>query len=760
LKYKPSQHDTGAPDLSVWKENQIFRILTCSKRGGSTPLDFAADNLTDTTEALDSFLTFCDPIIPVINDNYLGIDVQASENVKRKRKRADASQTQQKRQKYDEEDTHTQDSHDIVQYMLHTYPAEMASIHECVQNLLMDWGHLHTKVDKLVRANVNLRYQCINIQNRSCIFTREIHVSNTPIIWLDALHNTNEGELSEAYLVIYNCKSSECMCHGIIGEVRFDVNTRTYSYRKICPAIIQSENGPIASAIDPTKAVMAHELRSTSDNEEQEEESQTFQSEAIRQHQVNPIYDKIIGYAWSFEEIHKYGSQLTYRAVKQKYEKMICKICRPHVLFLSFQTHAQPGCVPEFHHYTYDNMAKNLKNVFYLKKNDPLESPVPARFFSAWTDDPSSRTYERIQFDPSPDNRFTGKGDLNVWPGMCIDSVKPFEETNDDPTVSIDTLVEPILHHIFHVIADRNKEHTEWILDWMANIIQRPHMKTQVPIVISGKQGVGKGIIFDFFREHILGFGISAQIQNATQDLFSRFANKHVHKIFLQIDEGEGLAKFADQLKNLITADQINYEIKGIQPMTAPNFINIVITTNHEKPVLVETSDRRYVLFKASDVYIRDEDYYFNLGQQLKRKEVARAFYEYLKMRDLSKYAVSFQRSRPMTEYYIQSRKASIPVLQRFLSALINSKRFIASSDAEKVECTMAVLFREFSRFQEIGKFQSNMTQTTFCTKLKSMPGVTKKSKFGSPIYELDYVHMKKQLSDNHEYDEDILIES
>lgn len=808
LKFRPLPTDTCAPDLSVWKDNQIFRMISCSKRGGSTPLHFADPLLNETLDPYDSFLTLYN--VPVIQETDAS-DPQEPKPKKRKRKANADQETASKYARHNDSDEEAQDTHEMVEYMLKKYPVAMRSIHNCVQKLLHEWGHTNTKVEKLVRARVNLRYQCLNLENRPCIFTNEIHRNNTPIIWLDAPHSTNEGELAESYLVKYNCKSSECMCHGIIGEIYFSEMHKSFEHRKICPAIIQNSKGPVKAKINPAKAKMAgnsmlsdtgdlqlHSVHrepqnrqsiaeesidvemidaqpvdqpiaspnngSQSDDEEFDLFADETQSEARRC--LNPLNDKIVGYAWSLEELRSYGSHNTYKAVKRQYEKTICKICRPHVMYLSFQNNATPGCLAEFHHYTYDNMAKNLKHVFYLKKNEPQENPVPARFFASWTDDPTSRSYERIEFDPSPDNMFTSKSDLNVWPGMCAESLAPLQDlirANQDPELqspTLENLVAPICVHVLNVLADQNQDHCNWILDWMANIIQRPHFKTQVPIVITGKQGVGKGILFDFFREHILGFGISAQIQNPAQDLFSRFANKHVHKIFLQIDEGEGLAKFADQMKNLITADHVNYEIKGIQPMTAKNFINIVITTNHEKPVLVETSDRRYVLFKASDMYLKDENYYFNLGNHLKKKIVARAFYEFLKTRDLSKYASNFQRSRPVTEYYLQVRKASIPVMQRFLSALLNHPRYWKIEDDKRIaEFSITMLFKEFNKFQEAGNFQSNMTQTTFSTKIKNISGITRKSKLGSFLYRLEHETIFAQLQQNHEYDEDCTID-
>jgi hypothetical protein len=240
------------------------------------------------------------------------------------------------------------------------------------------------------------------------------------------------------------------------------------------------------------------------------------------------------------------------------------------------------------------------------------------------------------------------------------------------------------------------------------------------------------------------------------------------------------MAKFADQMKNIITATHLNYEIKGLQPLTAVNFLNIIITTNHDRPVLVETSDRRYALFKASDKFLKTDHYYETLGIHLKETKVARAFFDYLKTRDLSKYSNSFQSSRPITDYYVQSRKSAIPILQKFLSSLIRTERYYSSSRYSMpsnqrsentpqvpmqhstpiiVECSASMLFKDFTRFQENGKYQSTMTQTTFFLKLKSVQGISKKNSFGITTYVLDYTIIYEFLMQNNEFDEDAFIE-
>jgi hypothetical protein len=485
----------------------------------------------------------------------------------------------------------------------------------------------------------------------------------------------------------------------------------------------------------------------------------------------NVVQEDLNGFGWDINEMKEFDQNMQYKNVKRKYEKTICKILTPNVVYLRFK---EEGVSSAYDVYSHDAMKICLKPVFYLKKKESDTRPTKERFFNAWTDDITARSYNSLVFDPSIGSIYTKKGDLNVWPGFLVATYPPIE----DPQL-VESLVQPIVSHIQNVVVSGALDHAEWLLDWMANIVKMPERKTEVPIVISGKQGIGKGIIFDFFRLSVLGKEITAQIQNPGQDLFSRFSNKHVNKVFLQMDEGEGLAKYADQLKNLTTCGQINYEIKGVMSSTCNNYINILITTNHEKPVLVETSDRRFVLFRASDIYLKNPEYYAKLGNHLKSKEVARAFYQFLMLRDVSKYISNFQSTRPMTEYYIQSRQSSISTIHKFISGILNNhynkrkgsvNNNNSNSTAAQKKIPHNIFFKDFVRFLENGRYQSTMTLGTFISKVKNIKGIemtdvvdndnnNNSGSSGGPYYILHLEDIRQALIENNEYDPDIYFE-
>jgi hypothetical protein len=457
------------------------------------------------------------------------------------------------------------------------------------------------------------------------------------------------------------------------------------------------------------------------------------------------VQEKINGFGWSKYDLDVFGCDTPYQAVKSNQEKTICKITSPSVMFLKLKKNGL-----DYDYHTSESMQKLLKSTHYLKKLSADAQPETFHFFGTWTDDTNSRSYDCLVCDPSQKSIYTGPNDLNTWPGFTASSIPPILDLG-----VVQALVEPITSHILKIVVNGVQDHADWFLDWLANIVQRPELKTQVPIVISGKQGVGKGIIIDFFREFVLGLTVSAQIQNPSQDLFSRFANQHVNKVLIQIDEGDGLAKYADHLKNLTTASHINYEIKGVMSLTTRNYLNIIITTNHERPVLVETSDRRFVLFKASDVNLGNTSYYSDLGRHLRLPQVARAFFQFLMARDLTKYVDHFQSSRPMTEYYLQTRKNSISVLHKFISSLINSQKY-TSTPADRAEVSTVAIFKDFIYFLEQGRFQNTMTSSVFSSKLKNMDGVLKKSNKKGTFWSLDYTKIRSALVKNNEFDDDI----
>ncbi len=363
---------------------------------------------------------------------------------------------------------------------------------------------------------------------------------------------------------------------------------------------------------------------------------------------------------------------------------------------------------------------------------------VEQLFIRKWILDKNKKTVEKIDIDP----RGTESDVYNLWRDFTASELPPVPEEH------VLELIQPITRHFDDVITSGVAAHTKFIHDYLANIIQRPWQKTQVALSLYGSQGCGKGIIFEFFRLKILGTHCSYQTSKPDNDLFGRFANGAVNRVFVQVDEVKSLHDHADQLKDFITNPTVNYEMKGKDTIVVPNFANLILTSNNANALTVSTDDRRFALFQCTSVHKGDTQYFADLGAHLERPEVARAYYQYLMGVNLSEYPTSFQHKRPVTEYYKEVQHNSIPVFARFMSSLVNTEHSASEFSAR-------TLYEKYELFRTKGNYKFVMTETSFGREVKKVAGVTSKKTNTARIYKLDHEAIKAHLKASNEYDPD-----
>ena len=225
------------------------------------------------------------------------------------------------------------------------------------------------------------------------------------------------------------------------------------------------------------------------------------------------------------------------------------------------------------------------------------------------------------------------------------------------------------------------------MIAWLAQQVQDPAEKTQVAIVLQGKQGAGKNIVFDFWREKVLGFDechpkncTAYQTSDPSENIFGKHAEAQQNKVFVMIDEmkGDEMRPLMNRLKDRITNNAININPKGHTEYSVRNMSNFLCTTNNMNPLTIEPEERRFLVFGCNSSKKGDTVYFNELGKHLKRDDVARAFFQYLRDRvDVGRFT-PFQSHRPQTEAYEAIQQRSIPLFYKFLSAEIDAALGVA----------------------------------------------------------------------------------
>lgn len=167
------------------------------------------------------------------------------------------------------------------------------------------------------------------------------------------------------------------------------------------------------------------------------------------------------------------------------------------------------------------------------------------------------------------------------------------------------------LNHIRDNICSKDEDLYNYLLDWMAQIIQEPENKIDKAIVLRGDQGTGKGVLVKFFGSLL---GDAYHHTTSISPLVSRFNSELVNRLLTFADECTwgGKKSEGSSLKVFISEDTMNFEHKGKDKVTLNNFSRLIIASNHEWVVPVESGDRRYVVIDVND-NVKENKEYFNL---------------------------------------------------------------------------------------------------------------------------------------------------
>lgn len=213
-----------------------------------------------------------------------------------------------------------------------------------------------------------------------------------------------------------------------------------------------------------------------------------------------------------------------------------------------------------------------------------------------------------------------GARKVNLW---CPHSITP-----KDGDVS------PFLDHIAYIF-DGDPQAIQHVLDYLACCVQKPGVKQRSTILVIGKQGIGKDAIGCAMTE-ILGPQNVRAIGN--KELTSSFNGWLGRSQFIIVPElmcGDRL-EMMNNLKPLITNDQIEINEKNQPTYWLRNRANFVMFSNHDDAAMLEDGDRRYFVFK-SHAEPKDEAYYEWYFRWLENDGAAALAHFFLK-RDLSKY--------------------------------------------------------------------------------------------------------------------------
>jgi hypothetical protein len=246
----------------------------------------------------------------------------------------------------------------------------------------------------------------------------------------------------------------------------------------------------------------------------------------------------------------------------------------------------------------------------------------------------------------------------------------------------------------------------EYVIKWIAYTFKHPDKPAGAALVLRGEKGSGKGTLGHFLKDLWGNHGL--HISNA-KHLVGNF-NGHLNDIcFLFADEAffSGDKQHEGVLKALITEPEVIIERKGIDAISQPNYLKILMSTNSDFAVPASRDERRYCVLDVSSSQIGNREYFTALHDDCANKEVQAAFLYQILNIDLTGWHTGMI---PDSAGLREQRYHSMNSIQKWVvNALINGSFSLEYSSNEYVvnwepEWSNNELFKKYTDWCDIAK--------------------------------------------------------
>lgn len=343
-----------------------------------------------------------------------------------------------------------------------------------------------------------------------------------------------------------------------------------------------------------------------------------------------------------------------------------------------------------------------FKNIFsnqVVKFKGPNGEDCFKKLGQWWLDHPNRRTYMGgIIFDPSNNHQ---TDEFNLWQGFAY---SPKEGK----------LHQRYLEHIFENICSSNQEYYDYIIGWVARLIQTPATQSESAIVLRGKEGTGKnsfvGPLGDLFPQHFFEGGQTSQ--------FLGQFNSHLRdKILVHGNEAffAGDKKHEAALKMLITEPKMPIEAKGIDITQESNYLHVIMSSNSEWVVPAGPESRRFLVLDVADTKRNDTDYFIKMKADLKSGGYENLLH-FLMNYDLSKFNV---RKIPFTEALSDQRLRTLPNQAKWWMDCLQQGYIVNDTDGWKNQLSTKYVYNSYIEAMRQQGRQFNEMKTAFTRYLK-----------------------------------------
>ena len=208
-----------------------------------------------------------------------------------------------------------------------------------------------------------------------------------------------------------------------------------------------------------------------------------------------------------------------------------------------------------------------------------------------WLADKDARRYDGLTFSPE---REVSPRFFNMWRGFTVEPML-FEDATPQAQAALDDY----LDHALNNVCNGDEKLFHYLMCYAAHIFQKPWQKPLVALVFKGAKGVGKNAFIKFINDLL---GMHAILTAKKRFLLGQFNSHFEACLTFTLDEAVwgGDKEAEGGLKDLITGDYHNIELKGKEMYKVTNLTRVFIIGNEAWLVPASDDERRYAIFNVN----------------------------------------------------------------------------------------------------------------------------------------------------------------
>jgi hypothetical protein len=431
-----------------------------------------------------------------------------------------------------------------------------------------------------------------------------------------------------------------------------------------------------------------------------------------------------------------------YKTMKKTYEKEYFKLFGKYVWYDGDKT-VEKTTSDMAEYFKNKKVCKEFKETTTNKSGSSVtkSNSISKSFYQIWSEDPQMREYKEIIFNCNVQK--VKDYQFNTFTGFIhLDDVKK-------PAENLDV----VLDHIRSLVND-NEEHFNYLLDFLAQLVQFPHILLHIILIFISEEGVGKDIFMAFLAE-VIGDKYTGNTEKL-ELVCGKFNSTMGGKLLMIVNETDPVEsrQRLESIKFIATATKMMIEGKHKDPIKTDNYCRMMFFSNSLFAFPVDDKTRRPRVFQSSSKNLpancgvkKSSDYFTKLLKCYKDKRYQKAFLDMLLKRDISNFNPKNFTNSELHNTLVEN---SISPIVHFLADIVNK----ASIKTVKLPTTEVLkMFNEFSNKQGLSKY--DLSQAKLNVELENTYKIKKLKSSGNMFFIFNIPTLKLLLETKFKYNFD-----